>query len=133
LLASLGLLGTATAGGGGGGGGGGEGGGGEVEAGSSQPPLVLVGVQYGAVIARQFALLHPHLSAGLLLLETSGVTALAGDPTRQQQQQQGAEAEGEGVGWEALVQRGGVGTKNGIFEPFIYKNEHFAKTGSGQT
>jgi hypothetical protein len=23
--------------------------------------------------------------------------------------------------------------KNGIFEPFIYKNEHFAKTGSGQT
>jgi hypothetical protein len=25
------------------------------------------------------------------------------------------------------------GAKNGIFEPFIYKNEHFAKTGSGQT
>jgi hypothetical protein len=24
------------------------------------------------------------------------------------------------------------GAKNGIFEPFIYKNEHFAKTGSGQ-
>ena len=23
--------------------------------------------------------------------------------------------------------------KNGIFEPFIYKNDHFAKTGSGQT
>jgi hypothetical protein len=23
--------------------------------------------------------------------------------------------------------------KNGIFEPFMYKNEHFAKTGSGQT
>jgi hypothetical protein len=23
--------------------------------------------------------------------------------------------------------------ENGIFEPFIYKNEHFAKTGSGQT
>eukprot|EP01046_Picozoa_sp_COSAG06_P063245 COSAG06_NODE_14606_length_1143_cov_9.099617_1_plen_60_part_00 len=23
--------------------------------------------------------------------------------------------------------------QNGIFEPFIYKNEHFAKTGSGQT
>ena len=23
--------------------------------------------------------------------------------------------------------------KNGFFEPFIYKNEHFAKTGSGQT
>jgi hypothetical protein len=22
--------------------------------------------------------------------------------------------------------------KNGIFEPFIYKNDHFAKTGSGQ-
>jgi hypothetical protein len=22
---------------------------------------------------------------------------------------------------------------NGIFEPFIYKNDHFAKTGSGQT
>jgi hypothetical protein len=23
--------------------------------------------------------------------------------------------------------------KNGIFEPFMYKNDHFAKTGSGQT
>jgi hypothetical protein len=23
--------------------------------------------------------------------------------------------------------------ENGIFEPFTYKNEHFAKTGSGQT
>jgi hypothetical protein len=23
--------------------------------------------------------------------------------------------------------------KNDIFEPFIYKNDHFAKTGSGQT
>jgi hypothetical protein len=23
--------------------------------------------------------------------------------------------------------------ENGIFEPFIYENEHFAKTGSGQT
>jgi hypothetical protein len=23
--------------------------------------------------------------------------------------------------------------KNGIFEPFIYKNDHFTKTGSGQT
>jgi hypothetical protein len=23
--------------------------------------------------------------------------------------------------------------ENGIFAPFIYKNEHFAKTGSGQT
>ena len=23
--------------------------------------------------------------------------------------------------------------KNGIFEPFIYNNEHFTKTGSGQT
>jgi hypothetical protein len=28
-----------------------------------------------------------------------------------------------------------VDAKNGIFEPFIflYKNDHFAKTGSGQT
>ena len=26
-----------------------------------------------------------------------------------------------------------VGEENGIFEPFIYKNEHFTKTGSGQT
>ena len=24
-------------------------------------------------------------------------------------------------------------SKNGLFEPFIYKNDHFAKTGSGQT
>ena len=24
-------------------------------------------------------------------------------------------------------------SKNGLFEPFLYKNEHFAKTGSGQT
>jgi hypothetical protein len=24
-------------------------------------------------------------------------------------------------------------SKNGRFEPFIYKNDHFAKTGSGQT
>jgi hypothetical protein len=23
--------------------------------------------------------------------------------------------------------------KNGIFEPFLYKNDHFATTGSGQT
>jgi hypothetical protein len=23
--------------------------------------------------------------------------------------------------------------ENGFFEPFIYKNDHFAKTGSGQT
>ena len=23
--------------------------------------------------------------------------------------------------------------ENGIFEPFIHRNEHFAKTGSGQT
>jgi hypothetical protein len=23
--------------------------------------------------------------------------------------------------------------KNGIFEPFIYKNDHFTKTGSGQS
>jgi hypothetical protein len=26
-----------------------------------------------------------------------------------------------------------VASKNGHFEPFIYKNEHFTKTGSGQT
>jgi hypothetical protein len=24
-------------------------------------------------------------------------------------------------------------SKNGLFEPFIYKNDHFTKTGSGQT
>ena len=24
-------------------------------------------------------------------------------------------------------------SKNGLFEPFVYKNEHFTKTGSGQT
>jgi hypothetical protein len=24
-------------------------------------------------------------------------------------------------------------SKSGLFEPFIYKNEHFTKTGSGQT
>ena len=24
-------------------------------------------------------------------------------------------------------------SKNGLFEPFIYKNERFTKTGSGQT
>jgi hypothetical protein len=24
-------------------------------------------------------------------------------------------------------------SKNGLFEPFIHKNEHFAKPGSGQT
>jgi hypothetical protein len=24
-------------------------------------------------------------------------------------------------------------SKNGLFEPFMHKNEHFAKTGSGQT
>ena len=27
----------------------------------------------------------------------------------------------------------GIVRENGIFEPFIYINEHFAKTGSGQT
>jgi hypothetical protein len=26
-----------------------------------------------------------------------------------------------------------IAAKNGIFEPFIYNNDHFAKTGSGQT
>jgi hypothetical protein len=29
--------------------------------------------------------------------------------------------------WDVIVR------ENGIFEPFIYKNDHFAKTGSGQT
>ena len=29
--------------------------------------------------------------------------------------------------WDAIVR------ENGIFEPFMYKNDHFAKTGSGQT
>jgi hypothetical protein len=24
-------------------------------------------------------------------------------------------------------------SKNDLFEPFVFKNEHFAKTGSGQT
>jgi|EP01046_Picozoa_sp_COSAG06_P016479 hypothetical protein len=40
----------------------------------------------------------------------------------------------------SLIQHGLVSSialryvrENGIFEPFIYKNEHFAKTGSGQT
>ena len=28
---------------------------------------------------------------------------------------------------------GAAVSKNGHFEPFIYKNEHFTKTGSGQT
>ena len=28
---------------------------------------------------------------------------------------------------------GGVKVRNAIFVPFIYKNDHFAKTGSGQT
>eukprot|EP01046_Picozoa_sp_COSAG06_P019229 COSAG06_NODE_1364_length_9696_cov_14.104929_9_plen_47_part_00 len=27
----------------------------------------------------------------------------------------------------------GIVRENGIVEPFIYRNEHFAKTGSGQT
>jgi carboxylesterase type B len=27
---------------------------------------------------------------------------------------------------------GGTVSKNGLFEPFSYKNEHFTKTGSGQ-
>jgi hypothetical protein len=27
----------------------------------------------------------------------------------------------------------GTPAKTGIFEPFLYKNDHFAKTGSGQT
>jgi hypothetical protein len=30
-------------------------------------------------------------------------------------------------------QLNGAPAKNGIFEPFIFKNDHFAKTGSGQT
>jgi hypothetical protein len=33
---------------------------------------------------------------------------------------------------QAIEEIGNV-RENGIFEPFIYKNEHFAKTGSGQT
>ena len=60
--------------------------------------LVLVGVQYGAVIARQFAVLHPHLVAGLMLLESNTVAALAGDTTN--------DPNSTGVGWQALVQRG---------------------------
>jgi hypothetical protein len=38
----------------------------------------------------------------------------------------------DGVKGLVLVDRNTV-RENGIFEPFIYKNEHFAKTGSGQT
>jgi hypothetical protein len=28
---------------------------------------------------------------------------------------------------------GGMVSKHGLFEPFMYENEHFTKTGSGQT
>ena len=31
------------------------------------------------------------------------------------------------------IERMLIPAKNGIFEPFIYKNDDFAKTGSGQT
>jgi hypothetical protein len=45
-----------------------------------------------------------------------------------------ADVGGEGVrecllnGWEVQLP-----AENGFFEPFVYKNDHFAKTGSGQT
>lgn len=80
LLASLGLF------------------GGSRDGSDAAPSLVLVGVQYGAVIARQFAVLHPHLVAGLMLLESNTVAALAGDTTD--------DGHSTGVGWQALVQRG---------------------------
>ena len=82
LLAGLGLL------------------GGSGDGADAPPSLVLVGVQYGAVIARQFAVLHPHLVAGVMLLESNDVAVLAGDAT---------DGDSPGVGWQALVQRGGVG------------------------
>lgn len=58
--------------------------------------VVLVGVQYGAVVARQFALLHPHEVSGLLLLEANGAAALGDDSA-------------EATGWGAMVERGGIG------------------------
>jgi hypothetical protein len=35
--------------------------------------------------------------------------------------------------YESGELRTGAAAKNGIFEPFIYKNDHFTKTDSGQT
>ena len=76
LLASLGLL------------------GGSGDGHDAPPSLVLVGVQYGAVIARQFAAINPHLVAGVMLLESNGAARLADDATK------------DGMGWHSLVKNG---------------------------
>lgn len=76
LLASLGLL------------------GGSGDGHDAPPSLVLVGVQYGAVIARQFAAINPHLVAGVMLLESTGAARLADDATK------------DGMGWHSLVKNG---------------------------
>jgi hypothetical protein len=34
---------------------------------------------------------------------------------------------------EQMIDSVHLGAKNATFAPFIYENEHFAKTGSGQT
>ena len=40
---------------------------------------------------------------------------------------------GWGVAGRVIAERDLTGKKTALFEPFIYKNQHFAKTGSGQT
>ena len=42
-------------------------------------------------------------------------------------------SDGDSDGSETALQRIQKVSKNGLFEPFLYKNEHFTKTGSGQT
>jgi hypothetical protein len=83
------------------------------------------------------------------LLVTGRESTSAHELVRRYARRQGA---GAGVGWLALVRRCNLaaghlitamgrfpslflnlGKKTALFEPFIYKNHHFTKTGSGQT
>jgi len=53
--------------------------------------LVLIGVQSGSVVARQFAALHPHLTLGVVALEAEGLGEL-----------------GDELGWEKMLAQGGA-------------------------
>ena len=47
--------------------------------------------------------------------------------------EQGHHFGGETARQKTWVEEDGSGEKNVLFEPFMYKNDHFAKTASGQT
>jgi hypothetical protein len=45
----------------------------------------------------------------------------------------GSEGNGQHMGGMRWSETANYGEKTALFEPFIYKNQHFTKTGSGRT